>query len=200
MGIARPVPAFVVPERHCRGESDGRVGRPLEDAMAERGVLPDDRPFRGVQRCRLVDDRIGHGDLADIVQAGGVAQQGRLPAIQPDQRTQYRAERTHDVLMGSQRRRADRLYGRQAALDTGRYVVHTKPLSECRIRFPVQNGEFFFHRRTIIDTNHRVCQTVRPERTGSGFRRLDFGARLRQRYRNTSGGVRHGVVEVGSQG
>ena len=39
--------------------------------LADLGVRLHDRPFLVVERARLVQDRVGHADLADVVQERG---------------------------------------------------------------------------------------------------------------------------------
>ena len=66
-GIAAAVPALV------RGADDAADAREqaadlLEHALALDRVGLHDRPLLVVQRAGLVDDLVGHGDLADVVQ------------------------------------------------------------------------------------------------------------------------------------
>src|SRR3954451_6940517 len=64
--IAAPVIALVTRadqprhalERRCRAQ----------DAVADDGVLAHEAPLGVVERARLVENRVGHGDLADVVQ------------------------------------------------------------------------------------------------------------------------------------
>ena len=48
-------------------------GRLLEDDLADARVLDDGPPLRRRERGRLVEDLLGHGDLADVVEQRGDA-------------------------------------------------------------------------------------------------------------------------------
>ena len=84
VGVAAAVPALV---RGAHDEAD--VGEQaadlLEHPLALDGVGLHDRPLVVVQRPGLVDDLVGHGDLADVVQQraelGGAA--GVLVELHP---------------------------------------------------------------------------------------------------------------------
>src|SRR3954468_5046480 len=56
-------------ERRDRAQRD----RGAEDALADDRVPGDERPLVRVELVGLVEDRARHGDLADVVQLGGVA-------------------------------------------------------------------------------------------------------------------------------
>ena len=53
------------------GTASRERGRVLEDDLADARVLDDGPPLGRGQRRRLVEDLLGDGDLADVVEQGG---------------------------------------------------------------------------------------------------------------------------------
>ena len=66
LGVAGAVEALVV-RPHDRHEVAQRLDR-REDRPTDRGVGAHDHPLVGAQRAGLVQDRVRHADLADVVQ------------------------------------------------------------------------------------------------------------------------------------
>ena len=71
VGIAGPVPSFVVGERDQATEPEQLGVRSGEDLAADRRVLPHLVPFLGGELSGLAQDLVGHGDLADVVHGAG---------------------------------------------------------------------------------------------------------------------------------
>ena len=65
------VPALVVVQGDLGGELDERRAAARQDLGAHGGVRLHDVELFGGQRARLQQDRVGHGHLADVVQAAG---------------------------------------------------------------------------------------------------------------------------------
>ena len=66
VGVSAPVPALMSRADQLRDGRHCRCRR--QDALADERVIAHDLPFAGVQRRLLVQDRVGHGDLADVVE------------------------------------------------------------------------------------------------------------------------------------
>ena len=73
MRIARPIPALMVHERHFRRQGQSRLPRGSQYIMTILGMAPNERVFFRRKPPGLVEHGIGHHELADIVQLGGMA-------------------------------------------------------------------------------------------------------------------------------
>ena len=62
----------------------GQGGRRGEDALADQRVLAHQPPLDVVERARLVQDVVGHGDLADVVQLRGAGEHVELLGVEPE--------------------------------------------------------------------------------------------------------------------
>ena len=69
------------------------------DALADRGVLPDERPILLAERSRLLKDGIGDGELADVVELGCESQLFQLSGFQLEPRTDGNRELDNAELM-----------------------------------------------------------------------------------------------------
>ena len=69
VGISGAVVPLVV--REHRGQQVRDPAESLEDPAADQDVLGDLREFLGRQRAPLAQDRVGHADLADVVEQSG---------------------------------------------------------------------------------------------------------------------------------
>jgi hypothetical protein len=82
VGVAGAVEALVLvadDARHAAHAGDG-----AQDALADDRVLAHDVPLLAGQRARLVQDPVGHPDLADVVQQRGVADALDLDLVEPE--------------------------------------------------------------------------------------------------------------------
>ena len=70
--VAAAVPALVLVAHQQTGAGEELDGR--EDLLADDRVALDLEPLLGRQRAALVEDRLGHRDLADVVEDGAEAQ------------------------------------------------------------------------------------------------------------------------------
>ena len=70
----------------------GEEGQGREDSLAHERVAADDLELVGVERRRLGQDRVGHGDLADVVDDGSVAQVAHLVLLQAEHATDLHRE------------------------------------------------------------------------------------------------------------
>src|SRR5919112_3397222 len=81
VGVPGAVPALVrgPHQRHRVGEEVDR----RQDSLADQGMALDGRPLLVRERPGLVEDRLGHAQLADVVQCGRVAQSAQVRIVQP---------------------------------------------------------------------------------------------------------------------
>ena len=71
VGVAVAVPALVAGAHQLGDGAEGRRGG--DDALADEGVAAHEGPLVVVERAGLVEDRVGDGHLAHVVQLGGHA-------------------------------------------------------------------------------------------------------------------------------
>ena len=79
VGVAAAVHAFVMAADG--GEDGAAADHRGENAFAGAGMLADDGVLLGRERAGLVQDGVGDGDLADVVQLGGQAEEPSLFAV-----------------------------------------------------------------------------------------------------------------------
>src|SRR5439155_21482212 len=81
--VARAVPALVaVADERANARKELDRGK---DLLADHHVALHLGALLPRQGTRLVEDRLGHGDLADVVERGPVGQVAERPAVQPEQ-------------------------------------------------------------------------------------------------------------------
>src|SRR6185312_14093828 len=79
VGVAAAVEGLVRGADELRGAAERGGGG--DDPLADDGVPAHEGPFLVVEGSRLVDDGVWDGDLADVVQRGGVAYLGEILAV-----------------------------------------------------------------------------------------------------------------------
>src|SRR5205807_2051331 len=67
--VTAPIPALMARSHESRRRSQRRRGP--EDPLTDDWVLARESPLVVGERAGLVEDRVGHGDLADVVEFGG---------------------------------------------------------------------------------------------------------------------------------
>ena len=81
VGIAAAVPALVL--RPHGGREVGERADRVDDPRADRRVLAHHVPLGGGQAAGLAQDRVGHADLADVVQQRDLADRGGVVGVHP---------------------------------------------------------------------------------------------------------------------
>ena len=82
VGVSAPVPALVSRADQLRDGRHRRCRR--KDALTDQRVIAHDLPLAGVQRPLLVQDRVGHGNLADVVELRGARDLVKLLGVEMD--------------------------------------------------------------------------------------------------------------------
>ena len=100
--VPRAVPPLVMAERHVGRLRDHRRLRARQQAVAVGGVLLDHRVLGRVETARLEQHRVGHTDLADVVQGRGHPQLVDGVVREADRRPEDGSEAAHalEVLCG----------------------------------------------------------------------------------------------------
>ena len=113
VGVSRPVvPFVVVPDgRQCVLEK----AEVLDEARTLFGVPSHDDPIEVAERLRLEEDRLGHSELADVVEVRGVAQHVELCIRKAQLASEEHRERLHAARVPG-RVRVSRVDGRRKCL------------------------------------------------------------------------------------
>ena len=82
VGVAAAVEALVARAHELRDVGQRRRGG--QDALADERVAAHERPLVLVQRPGLVEDRVGDGELADVVQLGALADRAHHVDVEPE--------------------------------------------------------------------------------------------------------------------
>ena len=120
VGIAAAVPALVL-GAHGGGEVRERADR-ADDLGADRRVLAHDVPLGTAQPAGLLQDRVGHADLADVVQQRHLADRGRVLGVHPElardleRQLEHRLGMRSGVVLARVERRQQRLPRRRLDL------------------------------------------------------------------------------------
>ena len=97
VAVAPAVPALLVVEHQRRRRAQAVDG--VEDARADLRVALDDRALGLVQRAGLVEDVLGHADLADVVERAGDPQMAELGRGQPQAAAHLQGVAAHPLEM-----------------------------------------------------------------------------------------------------